>query len=88
LLLSLLLLEQPTQFASVIIALSLFSPPEMSETNTPKMVSAVWVMTVIAPVFPSLRIAVKRRFHKQVGWDDYFLVFSWVRQVCYTSEFN
>ncbi len=49
------------------------------DTNAPKIVISLSVMTGVSLLFMSLRFFCKGRYHKRIGADDYMLAASWVR---------
>lgn len=50
----------------------------MIESNGPKIITALWAMTVISLLFMGLRFFCKAAFAKRVGTDDAILLASWV----------
>lgn len=51
----------------------------MADTAAPRIMIAMWIMTMASMIFMLLRFFCKHRYGKAVGWDDSFLGFSWVR---------
>ncbi|KAH7009008.1 hypothetical protein EDB80DRAFT_683986 [Ilyonectria destructans] len=57
----------------------------MADTAAPRIMIAMWMMTVASTIFMLLRFFCKHRYGKAVGWDDSLLGFSWVCLVLYVS---
>jgi len=48
------------------------------ETNAPRIVVGLTVMTAVSMVFVALRFYCKGRYHKRIQLDDYVILASWV----------
>ncbi|OAA59763.1 hypothetical protein SPI_05961 [Niveomyces insectorum RCEF 264] len=53
------------------------------DSNAPRIVISLSVMTGVAFVFMALRFFCKGRYHKRFGFDDYMLAAAWVCLVAY-----
>ncbi|KAH6638434.1 hypothetical protein C7974DRAFT_391600 [Boeremia exigua] len=56
----------------------------MGDTNGPKIIVTLWVLTVLPLVFMLLRFYCKARYSKLFGWDDTLLAVAWVLSLNYT----
>ncbi|KAF2713913.1 hypothetical protein K504DRAFT_151021 [Pleomassaria siparia CBS 279.74] len=57
----------------------------MRNSNAPIMVASMWTATGVALSFIYLRLALKWRYRKRIGWDDWLVAFSWALLVVYTA---
>ena len=51
----------------------------MAETNGPKIIIALWSLTVIPLLFMLLRFYCKSKYSKPYSYDDILLAGAWVR---------
>jgi hypothetical protein len=58
-----------------------FPSTVMAESNGPKIVVTLWVLTILPLMFMLLRIYCKARYSKLFGWDDILLALAWVGQL-------
>ncbi|KAJ8113021.1 hypothetical protein OPT61_g4754 [Boeremia exigua] len=56
----------------------------MAESNGPKIIVTLWVLTIIPLLFMLLRFYCKVRYSKVFGWDDTLLAVAWVLSLLYT----
>lgn len=52
--------------------------PESGENRGPEINFALWMLTCISALFLSLRLYCKSYRHKDLWWDDWILILSWV----------
>ncbi|KAF3001844.1 hypothetical protein E8E13_004195 [Curvularia kusanoi] len=56
----------------------------MVESNGPKLVVTLWVLTILPLAFMLLRFYCKMRYLKTFGWDDTLLAIAWILSLNYT----
>lgn len=60
------------------------------ETRGPEVNIALWTLTAVSCLFLSLRLYCKSYKHKDLWWDDWVLILSWVRAakvLCLGSDY-
>ena len=61
----------------------------MADSNGPKIIITLWILTILPLIFMLLRFYCKTRYSKLFGWDDTLLAIAWVlRPLPATSPTN
>lgn len=50
----------------------------MVDSNGPKIIITLWILTILPLIFTLLRFYCKARYSKLFGWDDTLLAIAWV----------